>query len=92
MLKSKHTFCVVPGDDFESSLLSFEKLDRASPDLWPEQCKLTFSLLLCNYSLLNCGGWFSNLDYPAISYTVPGVAEFAASYKNVSSIHCGSFD
>ncbi|XP_022068161.1 protein lin-52 homolog [Acanthochromis polyacanthus] len=25
------------GDDFESSLLSFEKLDRASPDLWPEQ-------------------------------------------------------
>ncbi|XP_056281586.1 protein lin-52 homolog isoform X2 [Pseudoliparis swirei] len=24
-------------DDFESSLLSFEKLDRASPDLWPEQ-------------------------------------------------------
>ncbi|KAG7274314.1 hypothetical protein CRUP_024009 [Coryphaenoides rupestris] len=25
------------GDDFESSLLSCEKLDRASPDLWPEQ-------------------------------------------------------
>ncbi|XP_029349987.1 protein lin-52 homolog [Echeneis naucrates] len=25
------------GDDFESSLLSFEKLDRASPDLWPEK-------------------------------------------------------
>uniref|UniRef100_A0A9J8B8U3 Protein lin-52 homolog n=1 Tax=Cyprinus carpio carpio TaxID=630221 RepID=A0A9J8B8U3_CYPCA len=25
------------GGDFESSLLSFEKLDRASPDLWPEQ-------------------------------------------------------
>ncbi|AWP16613.1 putative visual system homeobox 2-like [Scophthalmus maximus] len=24
-------------DNFESSLLSFEKLDRASPDLWPEQ-------------------------------------------------------
>lgn len=46
---------VMPGDDFESSLLSFEKLDRASPDLWPEQCKLTFSLLLWNYSLLNCG-------------------------------------
>ncbi|KAL2098597.1 hypothetical protein ACEWY4_005077 [Coilia grayii] len=38
------------GDDFESSLLSFEKLDRASPDLWPEQ--------------------------------LPGVAEFAASFKN----------
>ncbi|KAM4723326.1 protein lin-52 homolog isoform 3-T3 [Anableps anableps] len=38
------------GDDFESSLLSFENLDRASPDLWPEQ--------------------------------LPGVAEFAASYKN----------
>ncbi|XP_048803223.1 protein lin-52 homolog isoform X1 [Tympanuchus pallidicinctus] len=28
-----------PGDgaDLEASLLSFEKLDRASPDLWPEQ-------------------------------------------------------
>uniref|UniRef100_A0A0E9WPU1 Protein lin-52 homolog n=1 Tax=Anguilla anguilla TaxID=7936 RepID=A0A0E9WPU1_ANGAN len=38
------------GDDFESSLLSFEKLDRASPDLWPEQ--------------------------------LPGVAEFAASFKS----------
>ncbi|XP_029315797.1 protein lin-52 homolog isoform X1 [Cottoperca gobio] len=25
------------GDDFEGSLISFEKLDRASPDLWPEQ-------------------------------------------------------
>nr|XP_061798252.1 protein lin-52 homolog [Nerophis lumbriciformis] len=25
------------GEDFETSLLSFEKLDRASPDLWPEQ-------------------------------------------------------
>uniref|UniRef100_A0A8C8DRN7 Protein lin-52 homolog n=1 Tax=Oryzias sinensis TaxID=183150 RepID=A0A8C8DRN7_9TELE len=25
------------GEDFEISLLSFEKLDRASPDLWPEQ-------------------------------------------------------
>ncbi|KAM9708758.1 protein lin-52 homolog [Menidia menidia] len=25
------------GDDFETSLLSIEKLDRASPDLWPEQ-------------------------------------------------------
>uniref|UniRef100_A0A3Q3K095 Protein lin-52 homolog n=1 Tax=Monopterus albus TaxID=43700 RepID=A0A3Q3K095_MONAL len=27
------------GDDFETSLMSFEKLDRASPDLWPEKCK-----------------------------------------------------
>ncbi|XP_067847159.1 protein lin-52 homolog isoform X1 [Heptranchias perlo] len=25
------------GTDLEQSLLSFEKLDRASPDLWPEQ-------------------------------------------------------
>ncbi|XP_058847973.1 protein lin-52 homolog isoform X1 [Acipenser ruthenus] len=28
---------IFPGEDFETSLLSFEKLDRASPDLWPEQ-------------------------------------------------------
>ncbi|KAL7992546.1 hypothetical protein Chor_016802 [Crotalus horridus] len=27
------------GSDLEASLLSFEKLDRASPDLWPEQCR-----------------------------------------------------
>lgn len=27
----------LPGTDLEASLLSFEKLDRASPDLWPEQ-------------------------------------------------------
>uniref|UniRef100_A0A3B3I298 Protein lin-52 homolog n=1 Tax=Oryzias latipes TaxID=8090 RepID=A0A3B3I298_ORYLA len=31
------------GEDFEISLLSFEKLDRASPDLWPEQCKFLSS-------------------------------------------------
>uniref|UniRef100_A0A8C3PEZ9 Protein lin-52 homolog n=1 Tax=Chrysemys picta bellii TaxID=8478 RepID=A0A8C3PEZ9_CHRPI len=29
--------CLLPGTDLEASLLSFEKLDRASPDLWPEQ-------------------------------------------------------
>uniref|UniRef100_A0A8C7YBT3 Protein lin-52 homolog n=1 Tax=Oryzias sinensis TaxID=183150 RepID=A0A8C7YBT3_9TELE len=29
--------CASAGEDFEISLLSFEKLDRASPDLWPEQ-------------------------------------------------------
>lgn len=34
------------GEDFESSLLSFEKLDRASPDLWPEQCKFDCLMLL----------------------------------------------
>ncbi len=34
------------GEDFESSLLSFEKLDRASPDLWPEQCKYECLILL----------------------------------------------
>ncbi|XP_049595425.1 protein lin-52 homolog [Syngnathus scovelli] len=37
-------------EDFGSSLLCYEKLDRASPELWPEQ--------------------------------LPGVVEFAASFKN----------
>ncbi|XP_050830956.1 protein lin-52 homolog isoform X2 [Serinus canaria] len=46
------------GADLEASLLSFEKLDRASPDLWPEQ--------------------------------LPGVAEFAASFKSVS-VRCFAF-
>ncbi|XP_036887102.1 protein lin-52 homolog isoform X2 [Sturnira hondurensis] len=31
------------GTDLETSLLSFEKLDRASPDLWPEQCVAEFA-------------------------------------------------
>ncbi|KAB0405566.1 hypothetical protein E2I00_007456, partial [Balaenoptera physalus] len=31
------------GADLEASLLSFEKLDRASPDLWPEQCVAEFA-------------------------------------------------
>uniref|UniRef100_A0AAQ4QDG0 Protein lin-52 homolog n=2 Tax=Gasterosteus aculeatus aculeatus TaxID=481459 RepID=A0AAQ4QDG0_GASAC len=37
--KNVHTALLInfQGDDFESSLLSFEKLDRASPDLWPER-------------------------------------------------------
>uniref|UniRef100_A0A3Q2YF62 Protein lin-52 homolog n=1 Tax=Hippocampus comes TaxID=109280 RepID=A0A3Q2YF62_HIPCM len=29
-------------EDFDNSLLSYEKLDRASPDLWPEQRKSSF--------------------------------------------------
>lgn len=45
VLHSKHTGKTPPnrelrlavGTDLEASLLSFEKLDRASPDLWPEQ-------------------------------------------------------
>lgn len=37
--------CAWTGDDFESSLLSFEKLDRASPDLWPEQRKRNILLM-----------------------------------------------
>ncbi|KAL4613192.1 hypothetical protein GN956_G23419, partial [Arapaima gigas] len=40
------------GDDFESSLLSFEKLDRASPDLWPEQCEyVNLSLIVSGFIL-----------------------------------------
>uniref|UniRef100_A0A674ATL3 Protein lin-52 homolog n=1 Tax=Salmo trutta TaxID=8032 RepID=A0A674ATL3_SALTR len=35
-----------------SSLLSFEKLDRASPDLWPEQRKFVFSSVIC--CILEC--------------------------------------
>ena len=85
MLQNQNTFCVIwIGDDFESSLLSFEKLDRASPDLWPEQCKFTSSLPLCVFSLLNCVLCNYNPDYLVISHIVPGVAEFAASCKNVS--------
>ena len=29
--------------DLDQSLLSFERLDRASPDLWPEQSRNNFS-------------------------------------------------
>ncbi|XP_043553022.1 protein lin-52 homolog [Chiloscyllium plagiosum] len=35
--KNIKQFGVKAGADLEQSLLSFEKLDRASPDLWPEQ-------------------------------------------------------
>uniref|UniRef100_A0AAQ6AEF9 Protein lin-52 homolog n=1 Tax=Amphiprion ocellaris TaxID=80972 RepID=A0AAQ6AEF9_AMPOC len=52
-----------PSDDFESSLLSFEKLDRASPDLWPEQCKFRSSLLLCNCPITNSPPkWMAELE------------------------------
>lgn len=57
-----------PGDDFESSLLSFEKLDRASPDLWPEQRKhilfwccavniKSFKVFLSCYLVLSHSAW-----------------------------------
>ncbi|RMC00606.1 hypothetical protein DUI87_23223 [Hirundo rustica rustica] len=38
------------GADLEASLLSFEKLDRASPDLWPEQPYI----LLYSLFMLQC--------------------------------------
>lgn len=37
----------VAGTDLEASLLSFEKLDRASPDLWPEQRKFGGPAAVC---------------------------------------------
>ncbi|KAJ8793824.1 hypothetical protein J1605_019245 [Eschrichtius robustus] len=43
-LQRSSSECFVLGADLEASLLSFEKLDRASPDLWPEQCKFLVSL------------------------------------------------
>jgi len=44
--------------DLEQSLLSTEKLDRASPDIWPERnCKYVFKKFringYCNKALLN---------------------------------------
>lgn len=66
--KKNMFYPVMTGDDFESSLLSFEKLDRASPDLWPEQCKFNFSLLVSFfwiiYTFCSC---CPNLDNPVIS-------------------------
>lgn len=79
-------FLLTPGDDFESSLLSFEKLDRASPDLWPEQRKITSSLHSPPSLTLAHPQCFHALCYP---FAVPGVAEFAASYRSVSWIHLG---
>uniref|UniRef100_A0A3Q3E193 Protein lin-52 homolog n=1 Tax=Hippocampus comes TaxID=109280 RepID=A0A3Q3E193_HIPCM len=40
-----------PNGDFDNSLLSYEKLDRASPDLWPEQRKASFSFLFFYFNL-----------------------------------------
>lgn len=46
----------VAGADLEASLLSFEKLDRASPDLWPEQRKSGGPAAACQR-----GGWGGEL-------------------------------
>uniref|UniRef100_A0A8B9DGZ7 Protein lin-52 homolog n=1 Tax=Anser cygnoides TaxID=8845 RepID=A0A8B9DGZ7_ANSCY len=69
------------GADLEASLLSFEKLDRASPDLWPEQREF--------WGFLGGGGEPRRGALPlpapltaALSLAVPGVAEFAASFKS----------
>jgi len=38
--------CLVELDQSLQGLLSFERLDRASPDLWPEQSELQFMDLI----------------------------------------------
>lgn len=91
----------VEAEDFESSLLSFEKLDRASPDLWPEKCKF-YIIMLKNifFKLISFTKCVIDIVHPytVFSYlilhcflcfleTVPGVSEFAASFKNVSIVH-----
>lgn len=43
--------CLVELDQSLQGLLSFERLDRASPDLWPEQSELQFiDLILSTYA------------------------------------------
>uniref|UniRef100_A0A3Q2Y4R2 Protein lin-52 homolog n=1 Tax=Hippocampus comes TaxID=109280 RepID=A0A3Q2Y4R2_HIPCM len=49
-------------EDFDNSLLSYEKLDRASPDLWPEQRKASFSFLFF-YPITNSPPkWMAELE------------------------------
>lgn len=53
--------------------MSFEKLDRASPDLWPEQSKR----ILGNY--IFCFKWkWRYIIYILAINEVPGVNEFVA--------------
>ncbi|XP_078036461.1 DREAM core complex component lin-52 isoform X1 [Augochlora pura] len=56
----------------EESLMSFENLDRASPDLWPEQSE---SLLQTLYLPLRGS---DNVSYMLAVTEVPGVNEFVA--------------
>lgn len=69
------------GADLEASLLSFEKLDRASPDLWPEQREFWGG---CGGFGVCVGGALPAPLTAALCLAVPGVAEFAASFKSVS--------
>lgn len=39
--------CVCLSTDLEATLLSFERLDRASPELWPEQSKTFHQECVC---------------------------------------------
>uniref|UniRef100_A0A8C3JI52 Protein lin-52 homolog n=1 Tax=Calidris pygmaea TaxID=425635 RepID=A0A8C3JI52_9CHAR len=82
----------VTGADLEASLLSFEKLDRASPDLWPEQRKSGGPAALCRRGgrgrSVGPGGCVCVVLPPSppaalgCLFAVPGVAEFAASFKS----------
>ncbi|XP_068977142.1 protein lin-52 homolog isoform X1 [Bombus flavifrons] len=57
----------------EESLMSLEKLDRASPDLWPEQSKY----ILCNF-IAYSGQELRYIIYILTINEVPGVNEFVA--------------
>ncbi|KAG1683675.1 Protein lin-52 [Nymphon striatum] len=60
--------------DLEQSLYSLEKLDRSSPDLWPEQIFLSLEFVLIISKL--CDPFVIKIGFNIFS--VPGVAEFAA--------------
>ena len=45
--------CLVELDQSLQGLLSFERLDRASPDLWPEQSELLFVARYCSGKLMS---------------------------------------
>uniref|UniRef100_A0A3Q3DGZ2 Protein lin-52 homolog n=1 Tax=Hippocampus comes TaxID=109280 RepID=A0A3Q3DGZ2_HIPCM len=50
-------------EDFDNSLLSYEKLDRASPDLWPEQPGVVEFAASCKNPITNSPPkWMAELE------------------------------
>lgn len=53
--------------DLEQSLLSLEKLDRASPDIWPERnCKIPLKYFIFS-------GWMINTISPSFTCLDPDI-------------------
>ncbi|XP_066884204.1 protein lin-52 homolog isoform X4 [Kogia breviceps] len=81
------------GADLEASLLSFEKLDRASPDLWPEQLPGVAEFAASFKSPITSSPpkWMAEIERDDIDMLKGSAGSAAMAHGPSRSVACGIF-